>query len=104
MGLEVGAQRALTGVNLAGQQIRGVIAHVRVDYRLNDRLTWFARAEYYDQNVPEFVPFPGARRRYTSGIEIVLARSPESVRRRYPRPPQDSDDPSARVPEDREGR
>lgn len=104
LGLEAGVQRALTGVNLAGQQIRGVIAHVRVDYRLNDRLTWFARAEYYDQNVPEFVPFAGARRRYTSGLEIVLARPPESVRRRYARPPEDADDPSTRVPEDREGR
>ncbi len=106
VGIEAGAQRALTGVNLAGQDIRGVIAHLRLDYRLNDRFVYFIRAEYYDQNVPEFVPFPGARRRYFAGLEIALTRPPEpsSARNRRGAPAVDANDlanPEPGVPEEK---
>jgi len=87
VGIDMGAQRGLTGVNLLGQNIHGAIFHARLDYRINDRLVWFARAEYYDENAPEFVPFAGARRRYTSGIEIALMRPPESLSGRNARGP-----------------
>jgi hypothetical protein len=78
VGIEAGAQRSLAGVNLAGENIHGAIFHARIDYRMRDRVVWFARAEYYEQNVPQFVPFPGARRRYTAGIEIALTRPLEA--------------------------
>jgi hypothetical protein len=49
-----------------------------VDYKLDDRLTVFARAEYYGQNVSEFSSFPLARSRCFGGLEIVLSRPPET--------------------------
>jgi len=105
VGVEAGAQGGLTGINLLGQNIRGAIYHARVDYRFNDRVVWFARAEYYDQNVAEFIPFANTRRRYTSGIEIALTRSPESTpgrSRRGPLAPDDDPlDRELRVPQDR---
>jgi hypothetical protein len=106
VGLEAGAQRALTGVNLLGQDVRGVTAHIRLDYRVNDRFVWFARAEYYDQNVAEFVPFPGARRRYMAGIEIALTRPPEAAnaRNRHGQVPADTDDPTIQEPDKPEER
>jgi hypothetical protein len=49
-----------------------------VDYKLNDRLSFFARAEYYGQNISEFSSFPLSRTRCLGGLEIVLSRPPET--------------------------
>lgn len=75
------------GVDLNGQVgrasgadrgVRGLIGQARVDYKLNGRLTVFARAEYYGQNVSEFSSFPLSRTRCLGGLEITLSRPPET--------------------------
>ena len=84
------------GVDLNGQigrasgadrGVRGLIGQARLDYKLNDRLTIFSRAEYYGQNVSEFSSFPLARSRYFGGLEITLSRPPrtdDATRRQIP--------------------
>jgi len=57
--------------------VRSAIGQARVDYKLNGRLTMFARVEYYGQNISEFSSFPLARTRCLGGLEITLSRPPE---------------------------
>jgi len=76
LGLEGNIQRALNGVTPENQGIKGVVAQLRLDYKLNDRLTVFARTEFYGQNISEFSTFPLSRRRYFGGLEIALSRPP----------------------------
>ena len=90
MGLEFKGQRGRT--NMGERGVRSLIAQSRLDYRLNDRLILFARAEYYGQNVSPFTGAPLSRRRYFGGLEIVLSRPPEAegtarVRGRLPAEP-----------------
>lgn len=75
IGLELSGQRGQ--MSLAGRGIRSLIGQSRVDYKLTDRLILFARAEYFGQNVNQFVELPLARQRYFGGLEIVLSRPPE---------------------------
>ena len=74
LGLEGNVQRALNGVTPENQGIKSVIAQLRLDYKLNDRLTVFTRTEFYGQNISEFSTFPLSRRRYFGGLEIALSR------------------------------
>jgi hypothetical protein len=88
-GLEGNIQRALNGVTPENRGIKSVVAQVRLDYRLSDRLTAFTRAEFYGQNISEFSPFPLSRRRYFFGLEVALTRPPEGTndpRRHKPLP------------------
>jgi hypothetical protein len=70
-------QRALNGVTPENRGIKSVVVQVRVNYKLNDRLTLFTRTDFYGQNVSEFTPFPMSRRRYFAGVEMTLSRAPE---------------------------
>jgi hypothetical protein len=85
-------QRAISGVNAQDIAVRSMIAQVRTDYAVTDRLTLFVRLERYDQNSNEFSPFPDSRSRYFAGIEYVLSRSPqtENGSRRRGKAPQES--------------
>jgi hypothetical protein len=94
IGIQGTAQRALNGVNLDGVQVRSMIGQIRLDYKMADHLTWFMRAEYYGQNVPQFSPFPSSRIRFFAGVEITLTRSPELARRRNSTSPDSDDSPS----------
>ena len=76
-GLEGNVQRALNGVTRDNRGIKSVIFQLRVDYKLNDRMTAFTRTEFYGQNISEFSAFPLSRRRYFAGLEFSLARAPE---------------------------
>ena len=75
-GLEGNVQRALNGVTPENRGIKSVIAQLRLDYKLSDRLTVFTRTEFYGQNISEFSTFPLSRRRYFGGLEIALSRPP----------------------------
>jgi hypothetical protein len=77
VGLEGNVQRALNGVTPENRGIKSVVVQVRVNYKLNDRLTLFTRTDFYGQNVSEFTPFPMSRRRYFAGVEMTLSRAPE---------------------------
>jgi hypothetical protein len=76
-GLEGDVQRALNGVTADNRGIKSVILQLRLDYKINNRVTVFTRTEFYGQNVSEFENFPVSRRRYFAGLEFTLARAPE---------------------------
>jgi len=79
LGLEGNLQRALNGVTPDNQGIKSVVAQLRLNYKLSDRVTFFTRTEFYGQNISEFSTFPLSRRRYFAGFEISLTRPPEVV-------------------------
>jgi hypothetical protein len=74
LGLEGNVQRALNGVTPENRGIKSLIVQLRLDYKLNDRVTAFTRTEFYGQNISEFSTFPVSRRRYFGGLEISLSR------------------------------
>jgi hypothetical protein len=78
LGMEGSALRVLNGLNPQGQAVNSLVGHFRLDYKLAERITVFARAELYSQNVNDFSPLPLSRRRYFGGLEIVLAHPRES--------------------------
>src|SRR5579872_1414815 len=83
MRLEGSALRALNGVTPQDRAIKSVIGQLRLDYRLNERLTLFTRVEFYGQNINEFSQLPLSRRRYFGGLEIALSRPRESAHRAH---------------------
>jgi hypothetical protein len=76
VGLHVVVQRALSGVNAQGVSVRNMVAQLRTDYALTDRVALFINLERYSQNTNEFSPFPDSRSRYFAGVEYVLSRPP----------------------------
>jgi hypothetical protein len=89
VGLAGNVQRALNGVTRDNRGIKSVVAQLRLDYKVSDRLTVFARSEFYGQNISEFSPLALARTRYFGGLEIALSRPPataEEPRRHKPLP------------------
>jgi hypothetical protein len=90
--LKAQLQRAISGVNAQDISVRSLIAQVRADYQLTDRLTLFVRLERYDQNSNEFSPFPDSRSRYFGGVEFYLSRPPqnENTSRHRGKAPQES--------------
>ena len=76
-GLEGTLQRALSGVTPDNRGIKSVIAQLRLDYKLRERLTVFTDLAFYGQNISEFSTFPLSRRRYFGGLEIALTRPPK---------------------------
>ena len=81
-------QRALNGGNAQENSVKSVIAHLRLDYKITDRLTWFTRLEFYGQNVNEFSPLSVSRSRYFAGLEFTLSRPPETGSRARGKTPQ----------------
>ncbi len=79
LGLEGTIQRALNGVTPENQGIKSVVAQLRLNYKLSDRVTFFTRTEFYGQNISEFSTFPLSRRRYFAGFEFSLTRPPEAI-------------------------
>jgi hypothetical protein len=71
--------------SLGDRSVRSMIAQSRLDYRLSERFTVFACAEYYGQNVGQFSASPLSRRRYFGGLEIVLSHPPVSENARLRR-------------------
>ncbi|HTS27241.1 MAG TPA: hypothetical protein VMH81_15295 [Bryobacteraceae bacterium] len=97
VGVEGNAQRALNGTTTDNRGIKSIMLQLRLDYKLNDRVTLFTRTEFYGQNFSEFTPFPMSRRRYFAGVEYTLSRAPELAddpHRHKPLPPN-SDQPPA---------
>lgn len=88
IGLEAVVQRALNGGNAQENSVKSVIAHLRLDYKITDRLTWFTRLEFYGQNVNEFSPLSVSRSRYFAGLEFTLSRPPETGSRARGNTPQ----------------
>jgi len=80
LGLEGSALRALNGVNPQNQAVKSLIGQLRLDYKLNERLTLFTSAAFYGQNVNDFSPLPLSRRRYFGGLEISLSRPREAAK------------------------
>ena len=103
VGIQGGVQRALNGVTIDNQGIKSVVAQLRLDYKLNDRVTAFARTDFYGQNINEFTAFPISRRRYFGGLEFTLSRAPElsGDPHRHKPPVPESEQGDARPPEDR---
>jgi hypothetical protein len=81
LGLEGGALRALNGVSPQDRAIKSAVGQVRLDYKLNERITLFTRLEFYGQNTNEFSQLPLSRRRYFGGLEIALSHPRESAKR-----------------------
>lgn len=93
-GMEGNVQRALNGVTTDNRGIKSVILQLRLDYKINDKVTFFTRTEFYGQNVSEFQNFPMSRRRYFAGLEFTLSRAPELTddpHRRKTAPPDSPD-------------
>ena len=90
--LQAEAQKALTGVDAAGEGIRSLILQGRIGYQVNDRLALFAQLDHYAQNINPFFDQSLSRNRYFGGIEITLSRPQEADRGRYRhgKAPQDS--------------
>jgi hypothetical protein len=89
LGIEGNVQRALNGVTPDNRGIKSVVAQLRLDYKLSDRITFFTCTEFYGQNISEFSTFPLSRRRYFAGLEFALSRAPkltEDPRRQKPLP------------------
>jgi hypothetical protein len=80
--LEAGGQRATTSAAGVTKGIHSLIGNLRMDYRLNDRVSLFARADYYGQDVNRFVDSPLSERRFYLGIDVNVAH--------YYRPPANS--------------
>src|SRR5450759_2702901 len=76
-GLGGNVQRAFSGVTPDNRGIKSVIAQLRLDYRVTDRLTVFTDLAFYGQNISEFSTLPLSRRRYFGGLEIALSRPPK---------------------------
>jgi hypothetical protein len=83
LGLEGSALRALNGVSPQDRAIKSAVGHVRLDYKLSERITLFTRLEFYGQNTNEFSQLPLSRRRYFGGLEIALSHPRESAKRAH---------------------
>ncbi|HEY7333400.1 MAG TPA: hypothetical protein VH639_00855 [Bryobacteraceae bacterium] len=92
IGIQGSGQRAMNGTDLAGRGLRSLVGQIRVDFRFNDRLLLFARADHYGQNINVFLNEPMSRNRYFGGLEIALTKPRDSSGRRYShgKAPQDS--------------
>jgi hypothetical protein len=97
VGIKAQLQRAVSGVDAQDISVKSLIAQVRVDYKLTDRVTFFVRLERYEQNANEFSAFPDSRNRYFAGVEVFLSRSPqpENSAHRRGKAPQESIDAPA---------
>jgi hypothetical protein len=71
--LEAGGQKATTSATDVTKGIHSLIGNLRMDYRLSDRVSLFARADYYGQDVNRFVNSPLSERRFYIGIDVNVA-------------------------------
>jgi len=101
VGVTLNGQRGMG--SLGDRSVRSLIAQSRVDYQLSGRLTIFASAEYYGQNVGQFSESPLSRRRYFGGLEIALSRPPplENAPRRHAQAPADHQAEEPHAPEEK---
>ena len=101
IGIDATGQRALNGTDLHGRQIRSLIGQIRVDYKINERYTFFVRAEHYGQNINPFFDATLSRNRYFAGFEIALSRPPgqENARYKHGKIPEDTKPGDPQPPE-----
>lgn len=95
IGIDATAQRALNGVDRDFREMRSLIGQIRADYKINERLTFFLRAEHYGQNINPFFAEKLSRNRYFGGFEIALSRPPEAenARNKHGKLPEESREP-----------
>ena len=77
-GFDAKGLRSINALTIGNRNVKSVLGRLRLDYRLTERLTVFATAEYYGQNLNEVVEVPLKRERLFGGIEISLSR-PRSI-------------------------
>jgi hypothetical protein len=105
IGIDANGQRGMNGLDRNFRSIRSLIGQIRVDYKINERLTFFVRAEHYGQNINPFFDTVLSRNRYFGGFEIALSRPPEqeNARNKHGKHPEESNEPRTgepRIPED----
>jgi hypothetical protein len=83
LGTEVAGARASNTDSGAAGNIRSLVGQLRPDYKLNDRLTIFAPADYYGQNMNRFIGEPVSSRRYFCGLDVNISRGPRSKEGNY---------------------
>jgi hypothetical protein len=66
---------------LVGQDLKGMLAGLRVSYRFADHLAVFWDAQYFSQNANAILPDPISRKRLFAGIEYIFSPSPEQIAR-----------------------
>jgi hypothetical protein len=71
-------EKSITGADAQGFSNRSLIGKLRLSYRINERLSFFAGAEHYGQNQNLLFDTALNRNRYFAGLEITLARPPET--------------------------
>ncbi len=97
-------QKALNAADPRFPNSRSAITQLRLTYKLNERVSYFVRAEHYGQNPNSFIESRLSRSRYFGGIEIALSRPPEpdNVRNRHGKLPQDSHEVKDGLPESKD--
>jgi hypothetical protein len=71
-------EKSVAGADNNGLPNRSLIGKLRLSYKMNERLSVFAQAEHYGQNENLFFNTPLNRNRFFAGIEITIARPPET--------------------------
>ncbi len=72
--MEAAAQRATDTGNDFARGINSKIGTLRVDYKLTHRVSIFARADYYGQNINRFIDSPFSERRFSLGVAVNVDR------------------------------
>jgi hypothetical protein len=88
LGLEMGGLRARSEVQNRDRDTKSVIGHFRLSHKLTKQFSLFTEAEFYGQNMNEFLHSQMSRKRFFGGLEIVLMRPPEPAR--VPKTPPDT--------------
>lgn len=80
LSLEMSGLRARSEVQTRDRDTKSVIGHFRLSHKLTERFSLFTQAEFYGQNMNEFLHSQMSRKRFFGGLEIVLMRPPEQAR------------------------
>jgi len=81
----VGLELALIGTRttgLKGKNLKGMMAHLRVSYKLADHFAVFWSAQFLGQNANELLPQAISRKGVFAGIEYTFSPTAEAVARR----------------------
>ena len=88
LGVEMGGLRARSEVQTRDRDVKSVIGHFRLSHKLTERFILFTQADFYGQNMNEFLHSQLSRKRFFGGLEIVLMRPPEPAA--VPKAPPDN--------------
>ncbi len=100
--LEAGGQKATTSATDITPGIHSLIGNARLDYRLTERVSLFARADYYGQDVNRFIDSPVSERRFYLGLDVNVAHyyRPPANTVKHRAPAQETQPPPAAPDED----